>query len=56
MDGSMPGRKIHPDTLHEIRRCWQVGGTFPLWEQIEKCAHEQAREWELDIDDYFYKV
>ena len=56
MDGSMPGKKIHPDTLHEIRRCWQVGGTFPLWEQIEKCAQEQAREWEMDVDDYFYKV
>jgi heterodisulfide reductase subunit C len=56
MDGSMPGRKVHPDTLHEIRRCWQVGGTFPLWEQIEKCAQEQAREWNMDIDDYFYKI
>ena len=56
MDGSMPGRKVHPDTLHQIRRCWQVGGTFYLWDQIEKCAQEQASEWDMDIDDYFYKV
>ena len=56
MDGSMPGRKVHPDTLHQIRRCWQEGGTFILWEQIEKYAQEQAREWNMDIDDYFYEV
>jgi len=56
MDGSMPGRKVHPDTLHQIRRCWQVGGTFYLWDQIEKYAQEQASEWDMDIDDYFYKV
>lgn len=56
MDGSMPGKKIHPDTLQEIRRCWQVGGTLVLWDQIEECAQQQAREQGLDIDDYFYLV
>ncbi len=56
MDGSMPGKKIHPDTLQEIRRCWQVGGTLVLWDQIEECAQQQSREQGLDIDDYFYLV
>ena len=56
MDGSMPGRKVHPDTLHQIRRCWQVGGSLYLWDQIERYAQEQASEWDMDIDDYFYKV
>ena len=56
MDGSMPGRKVHPDTLHELRRLWQVGGTFCLWDRIEASAREQAKEWDMDIDDYFYTV
>lgn len=56
MDGCMPGKKVHPDTLHQLRRCWQVGGTLYLWDQIEKYAQEQAKEWNMDIDDYFYKV
>ena len=56
MDGAMAGRKIHPDSLHEIRRCWQVGGTFALWEGIEQCAQEQAKDFNMDMDDYFYRV
>jgi len=56
MDGSMPGRKVPPETLHQLRRCFQVGGALHLWDQIEKYAREQAREWDMDIDDYLYKV
>jgi heterodisulfide reductase subunit C len=56
MDGSMPGRKVSPETLHEIRRCWQEGGTLQLWDQIEKYAQEQAKECNMDIDDYFYRI
>lgn len=56
MDGSMPGRKVPPETLHQLRRCFQVGGALYLWSQIEKYAREQAREWNMDIDDYLYKV
>ncbi|MFW6150781.1 MAG: 4Fe-4S dicluster domain-containing protein [Chloroflexota bacterium] len=56
MDGSMPGRKVSPETLHEVRRCWQEGGTLSLWDQIERYGQEQAQEWNMDIDDYFYRV
>lgn len=56
MDGSMAGKKVPPESLHQIRRCWQVGGTFVLWDQIERSAQEQAKEWNMDIDDYFYLV
>lgn len=56
MDGSMPGRKVPPETLQQLRRCFQVGGALHLWNQIEKYAQEQAKEWGMDIDDYFYKV
>lgn len=56
MDGSMPGRKVHPSTLHEVRRCWQEGGTFQLWDQIEKYGQQHAEERNMDIDDYFYMV
>jgi heterodisulfide reductase subunit C len=56
MDGSMPGRKVSPETLHEIRRCWQEGGTLYLWDQIEKYGREHAAEQNMDIDDYFYRV
>jgi heterodisulfide reductase subunit C len=56
MDGSMPGRKVNPDALQEVRRCWQEGGTLYLWDQIEKYAQEHARECNMDIDDYFYRI
>jgi len=56
MNGSSPGRKVPPETLQQIRRCFQVGGTLFLWDNIEHYAQEQAHDWGLDIDDYFYKV
>jgi heterodisulfide reductase subunit C len=56
MDGSMPGRKVPPETLHQLRRCFQVGGALFLWDQIENYAREQAKEWDMDIDDYLYNV
>jgi heterodisulfide reductase subunit C len=56
MDGAKPGRKVPPETLQQLRRCFQVGGALYLWDQIEKYAREQAEEWNMDIDDYLYKV
>jgi heterodisulfide reductase subunit C len=56
MDGSMPGRKISPETLHELRRCWQEGGALSLWDKIEEYAQKDALGQGMDIDDYFYKV
>jgi len=56
MDGAMPARKVHPDTLHQVRRCLQEGGTLHLWDQIEHHGRQQADESGTDIDDYFYTV
>ena len=56
MDGDRPGRKVHPDTLHEFRRCIQEGGTFVLWDQIEESARQQADDVQMDLYDYFYRV
>jgi heterodisulfide reductase subunit C1 len=56
MNGIMPGRKISPETLHELRRCCQEGGGLFLWDQIEKYGQEDANAQGIDIDDYFYTV
>ncbi len=56
MDGSMAGRKVPPESLHQLRRCFQVGGALYLWNQIEKYARKQAKERNMDIDDYLYQV
>jgi heterodisulfide reductase subunit C len=56
MDGSMPGRKITPETLHQLRRGWQEGGALVLWDRIEKHGQEHAEAEDMDIDDYFYRV
>jgi len=56
MNGSLSGRKVHPDTLHEVRNLWQAGGALYLWERIEEAAQKQADEMGLSIDAYHEKV
>lgn len=56
MDGLLSGRKVHPETLHELRRLWQAGGALYLWEHIEDSAKKQADESGITIDEYHDKV
>lgn len=51
-DGLWCSRKIHPETLEELRRCVQWGGTLALWERIETSAQAAARARDMDIDTY----
>lgn len=50
--GLFGGRKTAPETLHELRRCVQVGGTLVLWNRLEEAAFEDARRRGLGIDAY----
>ena len=56
MDGSLSGRKVHPDTLDEVRKLWQAGGVLYLWERIEEAARRQAEELGISLDSYHEKV
>ena len=56
MDGSLSSRKVRPETLHEVRRLWHVGGGLHMWDMIEEAAQKQAEEWGITIDEYHDKV
>jgi heterodisulfide reductase subunit C1 len=54
--GDLGGKKVEPETLAQLRRCVQWGGTLTLWQQLEERAAAQAAEWGLTIDEYYEKV
>ena len=56
MDGPFSGRKVHPETLDELRKLWMAGGALFLWSLIEEAAQKQATEMNLSIDEYHNKV
>lgn len=56
MEGSLSGRKVHPETLDEVRKLWHAGGGLYFWDLIEESAKKQAAEWNMDIDEYHDKV
>jgi len=55
-EGVLSGRKVHPETLDEVRKLWQMGGALYMWELIEEAAKNQAQEWGMTIDEYHDKV
>ncbi|MBN2078994.1 MAG: 4Fe-4S dicluster domain-containing protein [Spirochaetes bacterium] len=56
MDGSLSARKVHPDTLAEVRKIWELSGALYFWDMIEQAGQEQADKWNMDIDEYHDKV
>jgi heterodisulfide reductase subunit C len=56
MDGPMSGRKVHPESLEELRHLWLAGGAVHFWSLIEDAAQEQARQKGLTIDEYYESV
>ncbi|HVP10464.1 MAG TPA: 4Fe-4S dicluster domain-containing protein [Phycisphaerae bacterium] len=54
--GDLAGKKVEPETLAQVRRCLQWGGTLVLWQALEEYAAAQAAEWGLTIDEYYEKV
>ncbi len=54
--GDFGGRRIRPETLAELRRCVQWGGTLTLWQRLEEHAQAQAAALGLTIDEYYEKV
>jgi heterodisulfide reductase subunit C len=56
MNGPFTGRKVHPETLEELRKLWTAGGALFLWSLIEEAAQKQAAEMNLSIEEYHNKV
>ena len=54
--GDLGGKKVNPETLAELRRCVQWGGTLVLWQQVEEHAMTHAASAGLTIDEYYDKV
>ncbi|MGO9404900.1 MAG: 4Fe-4S dicluster domain-containing protein [Terriglobales bacterium] len=54
--GHFGGRKLSPQTLAEFRSCLAAGGTLVLWNQLEECASEDARESGVSIEEYHDRV
>jgi heterodisulfide reductase subunit C len=54
--GDLGGKKVNPETLSELRRCVQWGGTLVLWQQIEEHAMAHAASAGMTIDEYYDKV
>jgi heterodisulfide reductase subunit C len=54
--GDLGGKKVNPETLAELRRCVQWGGTLVLWQQLEEHAMAHAASVGLAIDEYYDKV
>lgn len=55
-DGIFGGKKVPPETLDELRRCVQSGGTLVLWQQLEDHAAAQAAGMGLTLDEYYQQV
>jgi heterodisulfide reductase subunit C len=51
-EGTLGGRKLHPQTLAELRACVAEGGTLALWRAIEEAAAADADARGLDLDAY----
>jgi hypothetical protein len=47
---------VQPESLAELRRCLQWGGTLVLWQQLEEHARAQASALGLSIEEYYDKV
>jgi hypothetical protein len=56
MKGPFSGRKVHNETLEELRRLWTVGGAPYFWSLIEEAGARQAAEMGLTIEEYFDRV
>ena len=56
MPGSLSARKVHPETLQEVRRLWHAGGALFLWQMIDEAAARGAVEDGLTIDEYHDKA
>ena len=41
--GDFGGKKVNPETLAELRRCVQWGGTLVLWQELEKARDGAMR-------------
>jgi len=54
--GQFGGRKFSPQTLGEFRSCLAAGGTLVLWNQLEDCASEDAKQNSISIDEYHDQV
>jgi ferredoxin len=54
--GDLGGKKVEPETLAQLRRCVQWGGTLVLWQQLEEHAAAQAAALGRTIDEYYEKV
>ncbi|SPF34755.1 hypothetical protein SBA1_1330006 [Candidatus Sulfotelmatobacter kueseliae] len=54
--GQFGGRKLPPQTLAEFRACVAWGGTLALWNQLERCAAEDAKKNGVSIDEYHDRV
>lgn len=49
MDGWLSGRKVHPDTLEQVRRIWHLGGALYLWKQLKMQPWGRLRRWGLPL-------
>ena len=56
MEGPYSGRKVHPETLEELRKLWTVGGALLFWSLIDQAAEKQSAEMNLTIEEYHGKV
>jgi heterodisulfide reductase subunit C len=54
--GEFGGKKVNPESLAELRRCVQWGGTLVLWQQLEAHAMTHAASAGLTIDEYHQRV
>lgn len=56
MEGPYSGRKVHPETLEELRKLWMAGGALFFWSLIDQAAEKQAAEMGLSVEEYHEKV
>jgi len=56
MEGPFSGRKVHPETLNELRKLWLAGGAVSFRSLIDESARKQSEEMNLSLDEYHHKV
>jgi len=56
MEGPYSGRKVHPETLEELRKLWMAGGALFFWSLIDQAAEKHSAEMGLSIEEYHEKV
>jgi heterodisulfide reductase subunit C1 len=54
--GMFGGRKIHPETLEELRLLVEAGGTLCLWKKVDDSGHIHRRRLDLSEDAYLEMV